>query len=155
EPGIVEAFARRMMYSVAKDHYTATDFDVYHALAFAVRDRLMERWFRTQSAYYQADAKRVYYLSLEFLLGRLLVDNVINLGALDAYTGAMRQLGYDLEALQVREWDAGLCNGGLGRLATCILDSAATLGLPFYGYGIRYEYGIFQQRFDNGFQVES
>ncbi len=155
EPGIVEAFARRMMYSVAKDHYTATDFDVYHALAYAVRYRLMERWFRTQSAYYQADSKRVYYLSLEFLLGRLLVQNVINLGALDAYTGAMRQLGYNLEALQEQEWDAGLGNGGLGRLAACIMDSAATLALPFYGYGIRYEYGIFQQRFDDGFQVES
>jgi starch phosphorylase len=144
-----------MMYSVAKDHYTATDFNVYQALAYAVRDRLMERWFRTQSAYYQADAKRVYYLSLEFLLGRLLVQNVINLGALDAYTDAMLQLGYDLEALQEREWDAGLGNGGLGRLAACIMDSAATLGLPFYGYGIRYEYGIFQQRFENGFQMEA
>ena len=155
EAGIVDAFAHRMMYSVAKDHYTATDFNVYQALAYAVRDRLMERWFRTQSAYYQADAKRVYYLSLEFLLGRLLVQNVINLGALDAYTDAMLQLGYDLEALQEREWDAGLGNGGLGRLAACIMDSAATLGLPFYGYGIRYEYGIFQQRFENGFQMEA
>jgi glucan phosphorylase len=155
ERGIVDAFAHRMMYSVAKDHYTATDFNVYQALAYAVRDRLMERWFRTQSAYYQADAKRVYYLSLEFLLGRLLVQNVINLGALDAYTDAMLQLGYDLEALQEREWDAGLGNGGLGRLAACIMDSAATLGLPFYGYGIRYEYGIFQQRFENGFQMEA
>jgi starch phosphorylase len=155
EPGIVDAFAHRMMYSVAKDHYTATDFNVYQALAYAVRDRLVERWFRTQSAYYQSDTKRVYYLSLEFLLGRLLVQNVINLGALDAYTDAMLQLGYDLEALQEQEWDAGLGNGGLGRLAACIMDSAATLALPFYGYGIRYEYGIFQQRFENGFQMEA
>src|SRR5262245_10719461 len=144
-----------MMYQVAKDAHTATDFDVFQALAFAVRDRLMERWFRTQSAYYTADVKRVYYLSLEFLMGRALVNNIVNLRARDAYTDALRQLGYDLEALQEREWDAGLGNGGLGRLAACILDSAATLGLPFYGYGIRYEYGIFQQHIRDGAQVEA
>ncbi len=144
-----------MMYTVAKDEYTAREFDVYKALAYGVRDRLMERWFRTQSAYYQADAKRVYYLSLEFLMGRALIHNVINLGARDAYLHAMQRLGYDLEALQEREWDAGLGNGGLGRLAACILDSAATLGLPFYGYGIRYEYGIFQQGIQDGAQVEA
>jgi starch phosphorylase len=155
EAGIVDAFAHRMMYSVAKDQHTATDLDVYHALAYAVRDRLMERWFRTQSAYYRADCKRVYYLSLEFLLGRALVHNVVNLGARDAYTAALRRLGYDLEALHDQEWDAGLGNGGLGRLAACILDSAATLGLPFYGYGIRYDYGIFQQRIQGGAQVEA
>jgi starch phosphorylase len=154
-PGIVDAFAQRMMYQVAKDEHTATDFDVFQALAFAVRDRLMERWFRTQSAYYVADVKRVYYLSLEFLMGRALVNNVVNLRARDAYTDALRELGYDLEALQEREWDAGLGNGGLGRLAACILDSAATLGLPFYGYGIRYEYGIFQQHIRDGAQVEA
>ena len=153
--GIVEALAHRMMYSVAKDRYTARDFDVYQALAYAVRDRLMERWFRTQSAYYQADAKRVYYLSLEFLMGRALLNNILNLGARDAYLDALQQLGYDLEALQECEWDAGLGNGGLGRLAACIMDSAATLQLPFYGYGIRYEYGIFAQRIQDGFQVEA
>ncbi|MGE0455422.1 MAG: glycogen/starch/alpha-glucan phosphorylase [Vicinamibacteria bacterium] len=154
EAGIIDAFAHRMMYSVAKDQFTASRFDVYQGIAYAVRDRLMERWFRTQSAYYRADAKRVYYLSLEFLLGRALVQNVINLGARDAYTAALRSLGYDLEALQEEEWDAGLGNGGLGRLAACIQESAATLGLPFYGYGIRYEYGIFQQRIRDGAQVE-
>jgi glycogen phosphorylase len=155
EDHIVESFAHHMMYTVAKDEHTATGFDVYKALAHAVRDRLMERWFRTQSAYYHADAKRVYYLSLEFLLGRALVHNVVNLGARDAYIGALRRLGCDLETLQELEWDAGLGNGGLGRLAACIMDSAATLGLPFYGYGIRYEYGIFQQRIADGAQVES
>jgi len=154
EAGIVDAFAHRMRYSVAKDEHTATPLDVQQALAFAVRDRLMERWFKTQSDYYVADAKRVYYLSLEFLLGRALVSNVINLGARDAYTEALRSLGYDLEALHEEEWDAGLGNGGLGRLAACILESAATLGLPVYGYGIRYEYGIFQQRIIEGSQVE-
>jgi starch phosphorylase len=153
--GITEAFAHRMMYSVAKDRYTAREFDAYQGLAYAVRDRLMERWFRTQDAYYHADAKRVYYLSLEFLLGRALLDNVLSLGAEDAYREALERLGYDLEELQEQEWDAGLGNGGLGRLAACLLESAATLGLPFYGYGIRYEYGIFQQRIRDGFQVET
>jgi len=153
--GIVESFAQRMRYSLAKDQYTATDFDVYQALAFAVRDRLMERWFRTQDAYYRADVKRVYYLSLEFLMGRALGNGILNLGAEPAYREAAARLGFELEALEEREWDAGLGNGGLGRLAACFLDSAATLGLPFYGYGIRYDYGIFRQRIVDGFQVES
>ncbi len=154
EAGIVAAFAQRMMYTVAKDVYTATDFDAYLATAYSVRDRLMERWFKTQSAYYQADAKRVYYLSLEFLMGRALLNSVVNLGARDAHVQGLRRLGYDLEALHEKEWDAGLGNGGLGRLAACILDSAATLALPFYGYGIRYEYGIFLQKIQDGAQVE-
>jgi glycogen phosphorylase len=152
--GIAESIAFKMLYLVAKDEHTATPFDVYQALAFAVRDRLVERWFATQSAYYKADAKRVYYLSLEFLMGRALVNNTINLGAKNAYIDALRDLGADLETLAEQEWDAGLGNGGLGRLAACITDSAATLGLPFYGYGIRYEYGIFTQRIVDGFQVE-
>ncbi len=155
ETGIITGFAQRMMYTVAKDSYTASDFDAYLAVAYSVRDRLMERWFKTQSAYYQADAKRVYYLSLEFLMGRALLNNVVNLGARHAHVQALRRLGYDLEALQEKEWDAGLGNGGLGRLAACILDSAATLALPFYGYGIRYDYGIFLQRIVDGAQVEA
>lgn len=153
-PRIIEAFAHRMMYSVAKEQHTASDFDVYQALAFAVRDRVMERWFRTQSTYYHQDAKRVYYLSLEFLMGRALTNNVINLGAGGAYAEAMGELGFRLEDIAEQEWDAGLGNGGLGRLAACILDAAATLELPFYGYGIRYEYGIFLQKIIDGRQVE-
>ena len=153
-PSIIDAFAHRMMYSIAKDVHTASDFNVYQALAFAVRDRLMERWFQTQSAYYLQDAKRVYYLSLEFLMGRALGNNVLNLGAGDAYAKAMGDLGYAMEDIQEQEWDAGLGNGGLGRLAACILDAAATLELPFYGYGIRYEYGIFMQRIIEGQQAE-
>lgn len=153
-PSIIDAFAHRMMYSIAKDQNTATDFDVYQALAFAVRDRVMERWFKTQSTYYHQDAKRVYYLSLEFLMGRALLNNVMNLGAQDAYTQAMQELGFRLEDLGEQEWDAGLGNGGLGRLAACILDAAATLQLPFYGYGIRYDYGIFIQKILDGRQVE-
>jgi glycogen phosphorylase len=152
---IVEQFAHRMMYSVARDEFNATDENAYQALAFAVRDRLMDRWFITQDTYYQRDVKRVYYLSLEFLLGRLLLSNIINLGANGSYDEAMKRLGLHLERLAEREADAGLGNGGLGRLAACFLDSASTLGLPFYGYGIRYEYGIFRQRIQNGQQFEA
>jgi len=153
-PSVIDAFAHRMMYSIAKDHYTASEFDVYQALAFAVRDRLMERWFKTQNTYYHQDAKRVYYLSLEFLMGRALGNNMLNLGAEDVYTRAMEDIGFRLEDIGEQEWDAGLGNGGLGRLAACILDAAATLELPFYGYGIRYEYGIFLQKILEGQQVE-
>ncbi len=161
EPGgldpdaIVDAFAHRMMYSVARDEFNATEENAYQALAYAVRDRLTDRWFRTQDRYYREDVKRVYYLSLEFLLGRLLSNAIVNLGAEGAYADAMQRLGLDLEELAEREPDAGLGNGGLGRLAACFLDSAATLGLPFYGYGIRYEYGIFRQGLRDGEQVEA
>ena len=151
---IVDAFANRMMYSVARDDFNATDLDVFHALAYAVRDRLMDRWFVTQDTYYRTDVKRVYYLSLEFLLGRLLVSNVLNLGAGPEYVEAMTRVGCVLDEVAQREADAGLGNGGLGRLAACFLDSAATLGIPFYGYGIRYEYGIFRQRIVDGAQAE-
>jgi starch phosphorylase len=152
---IVESFANQMTYQVAKDEHTATYSDVYRGLAYAVRNRMMERWFRTQSEYYERNMKRVYYLSLEFLMGRALGNNIINLGAYDQYREAMDQLGYSLEDLQEQEFDAGLGNGGLGRLAACFLESAATLGLPFYGYGIRYEYGIFRQHIVGGSQVEA
>jgi starch phosphorylase len=152
---IVESFAHRMMYSVARDEFNATTENAYHAFAYAVRDRLMDRWFRTQDRYYREDVKRVYYLSLEFLLGRLLQNSIINLGADGAYAEAARRVGYDLEELVEREPDAGLGNGGLGRLAACFLDSASTIGLPFYGYGIRYEYGIFRQFLQDGFQTEA
>lgn len=151
---LVERFTRKMMYIIGKDHYTATDFDVYRALAHTVRDQLMERWFKTQNAYYHQDVKRTYYLSLEFLMGRALGNNILNLGFENEYTKAMGEVGFRLEDLESQEWDAGLGNGGLGRLASCILDAAASLELPFYGYGIRYEYGIFQQKIQNGCQVE-
>ena len=130
-PGIVDAFAHRMMYSVAQDQFTARKFDVYQALAQTVRDRLIERWFKTQNTYYRQDVKRVYYLSLEFLMGRSLRNNILNLGAEDAYGRAMEEIGFRMEELAEQEWDAGLGNGGLGRLAACILDAAATLELPF------------------------
>ncbi|HUP63703.1 MAG TPA: glycogen/starch/alpha-glucan phosphorylase [Thermoanaerobaculia bacterium] len=153
--GVLESFGRQMTYHVVRDEYTATPFDLFKALSLAVRDQIVERWFSTQDHYYKTDAKRVYYLSLEFLLGRALMTNVINLGATEVYREAMEDLGYDFDALREEECDAGLGNGGLGRLAACFLDSAATLDIPFYGYGIRYEYGIFQQRFENGYQIET
>ena len=153
--GIVEAFAERLTYSVARAPRTATSSDVYQALAHAVRDAVMERWLATQDTYHFADPKRVYYLSMEFLTGRALLNNILNLDAHEAYRAAMERLGYRLEAIQEQEWDAGLGNGGLGRLAACLLDSAATLGLPVYAYGIRYEYGIFTQHIRDGFQVEA
>jgi len=151
---IANDFARQMMYSVAKDQHTVQPYDAYHALALAVRDRLMERWFKTQNTYYHQNVKRVYYLSLEFLMGRTLRNNILNLGTEDAYARTMEDLGFHLEDLTQQERDAGLGNGGLGRLAACILDAAATLELPFYGYGIRYEFGIFHQRIVDGAQVE-
>lgn len=152
---IIETFAHRMMYSVAKDRFTATDYDLFTGLALAVRDRLMDRWFATQKNYYETDTKRVYYLSLEFMTGRLLQTNLLNLGAEEAGRSAMARLGFDLDLLRESEEDSALGNGGLGRLAACFLDSAATLSIPFYGYGIRYEYGIFRQRIVDGAQVEA
>ena len=114
----------------------------------------MRRWIQTQQTYYKRDAKRVYYLSLEFLMGRLMENNLINLGLHGNMKAAMAELGLDLADLLAQEPDAGLGNGGLGRLAACFLDSMATLSLPAYGYGIRYEFGIFDQEIRNGYQVE-
>ncbi|KFU89528.1 Glycogen phosphorylase, brain form, partial [Chaetura pelagica] len=128
--------------------------DYYFALAHTVRDHLVGRWIRTQQHYYERDPKRIYYLSLEFYMGRTLQNTMVNLGLQNACDEAIYQLGLDLEELEEIEEDAGLGNGGLGRLAACFLDSMATLGLAAYGYGIRYEFGIFNQKIVNGWQVE-
>ncbi|ROR29583.1 glycogen/starch/alpha-glucan phosphorylase [Inmirania thermothiophila] len=151
---LAQAILERLFFTVGKDTVTATDRDWLHAAAYAVRDRLVERWMETQRSYYRRDVKRVYYLSMEFLLGRLLVSGLINLGILDEARAALRRLGIELERIRDLEPDAALGNGGLGRLAACLLDGMATLGLPGYGYGIRYEYGMFYQRIENGWQVE-
>ncbi len=148
------AYADHLQYSQGKDEHTATALDRYFAVAYAVRDRLMRRWIQTQQAYYKEDARRVYYLSLEFLLGRVLENNLLNLGAYDAMRSGLKDMGLDLADLVAQEHDAGLGNGGLGRLAACFLDSLATLSYPAYGYGIRYEFGIFDQEIRNGYQVE-
>ncbi len=151
---IKECFADHMEYSLAKDQYSATKFDNLKSLALVVRDTLVRNWIETQQAYYAHDAKRVYYLSLEFLIGRSLGNNLINTGLYENASKAVRELGNNLEDIRETEWDAGLGNGGLGRLAACFMDSMATLQLPAYGYGIRYEYGIFFQQIVNGYQVE-
>jgi len=151
---IKRSLANHLTYSVAKDTITATDRDWFHSLAHVVRDRLIERWMETMRRYYQVDAKRVYYLSLEFLIGRTLSNSLLNLGFYEECERALRELGLELEDLSTLEFDAALGNGGLGRLAACFLDSMATLNLPGYGYGIRYEYGMFTQRIENGQQVE-
>jgi starch phosphorylase len=149
------SFGDNLTFALAKDKYSATDRDYFDSLALTVRDRLVERWIKTQQAYYHSDAKRVYYLSLEFLIGRLLGNNLMNLQMEEAAKDAMIDLGLDLERLEDYEWDAGLGNGGLGRLAACFLDSMATMELPAYGYGIRYDYGIFSQKIQGGQQVET
>lgn len=149
------SFSNHLKYSLAKDEYTATNRDCYTSIAMTVRDHLVEKWIETQQTYYKTDAKRIYYLSLEFLIGRTLGNSLINLALLENTYKALQELGYKMEDLQEIEFDAGLGNGGLGRLAACFMDSMATLGLPAYGFGIRYEYGIFFQKIIDGYQVET
>ncbi|MGO9411050.1 MAG: glycogen/starch/alpha-glucan phosphorylase [Spirochaetia bacterium] len=152
---LAEAYLHNRKYALAKDEYSATARDNFNSLALAVRDRLIERWMTTQQSYYQNDSKRVYYLSLEFLMGRTLGNALLNLGLTASAHTALHKLGCRLEDLEGLEHDAGLGNGGLGRLAACLMDSMATLGVPAYGYGLRYEYGIFFQRLRGGRQEET
>jgi starch phosphorylase len=153
--GIKESFSSNLQYGLAKDRFTATSHDNFMALGIALRDRLVERWIQTQQRYHTKNLKRVYYLSLEFLIGRLLGNYTLNLGLWDQTQKALEEFGLNLEEVRNEEVDAGLGNGGLGRLAACFLDSMATLGIPAHGYGIRYDYGIFNQKIINGYQVES
>lgn len=151
----INTVVKRLLYTLSKDKYAATARDYFLSTAYAVKDHLVARWTKTQQEYYHQDAKRVYYLSMEFLMGRTLGNNLINLGLYDECAESLAEAGLNLEDLCELEADAGLGNGGLGRLAAGFLDSMATLQLPAYGYGIRYEYGIFFQRIRDGYQVET
>jgi len=152
--GFQDAILRHLSYTIGKDAGHATLHDWRMALSFAVRDRIVDSWFASTRTSYEAGAKRVYYLSMEFLIGRLLGDAIVNL-RLDAEArAAIEGLGLDFDTVLHDEPDAALGNGGLGRLAACFLESLSSLGCPAMGYGIRYEHGLFRQRFDQGRQVE-
>ncbi len=145
---------RHLEFSLGKDLPHAHVYDLRMALSLAVRDRIITPWFASTRATYAARGKRVYYLSMEFLIGRLLEDAIVNLGLRDEARAVCESCGFDYHSILADEPDAALGNGGLGRLAACFLDSMSTLGCPGHGYGIRYEHGLFQQRFENGVQIE-
>ena len=144
----------KLTYQVGKTPAAASTRDWFLATALAVRDDITDHWFESTRQSYESGAKRVYYLSLEFLIGRLLADAIGNLGITEAIREALAQEGVDLEALRNEEPDAALGNGGLGRLAACFMESMATLGIAAYGYGIRYEQGLFRQVIQDGIQQE-
>jgi starch phosphorylase len=149
------AVANKLIYGVGKDPVAASQDDWLNATSQAVRDQLVERWMMTTRANYAQDLKRVYYLSMEFLIGRTFTNALLAVDLYDTVREALADFGVDMDALAEREPDAALGNGGLGRLAACFLDSMATLGVPGMGYGIRYEYGMFRQRIVDGQQVET
>ncbi len=148
------AILNKLTYSVGKRRAVATERDWLIATAFALRDQIVDRWLAGIDAAYQKGSKRVYYLSLEFLIGRLLFDNLNNMNKLDTMRAALAGLDVDLDKLRALEPDAALGNGGLGRLAACFMESMATLDVPAHGYGIRYEHGLFRQVMKNGWQQE-
>ncbi len=148
------AIVAKLTYTVGKDPAHAQPHDWFMATAYAVRDRIIDRWMETTRRTYEESRKRVYYLSVEFLIGRLLFDALSNLDGVEPVREALADLGVDLDDLRALEPDAALGNGGLGRLAACFMDSLATLGVAAYGYGIRYEHGLFKQQIWDGFQHE-
>lgn len=154
QDSIRESILNYLEHVRIRDQYSARELDLFHSVASAVRARLADRWHDTRQRHWESGVKRVYYLSMEYLPGRLLRDALQNLGMLEQTREAVASLGYDLDALFEVEEDPGLGNGGLGRLASCFLDSMATLGIAGTGYGIRYDYGIFRQLLENGRQVE-
>ncbi len=147
-------FFEHLEYTLVKDKKTVTTQDTYMALAYAIRDKLVHKYIRTKNEYNKRDAKRVYYLSMEFLMGRLLGNTLMNLFEFKKCNETLKEIGYDLEKIRDIEPDMGLGNGGLGRLAACFLDSMATLQIPGHGYTLRYEHGIFRQKIVNGEQHE-
>ncbi len=156
-PGEVEfrdAILRHLKSTFARDTTTATKNDWWLATCMAARDLMLERYIATQAVHSSKNVRRVYYLSLEYLMGRVLSNNLVNMRVRKAATAALKSLGQDLETIADEEADMGLGNGGLGRLAACFLDSMATMDIPAIGYGIHYEFGLFRQTFDHGRQVE-
>src|SRR5947207_3440239 len=151
---IARSFPDNLAYPQARFPALATQNDNYMALAYSVRDRLLHRWINTARTYFELRSRTVCYLSAEFLMGPQLGNNLVNLGIYDQVRKAIQDSGLDLEALLEQEEEPGLGNGGLGRLAACFLDSMATLGIPCIGYGIRYEFGIFDQALRDGWQLE-
>lgn len=149
-----QAFQEHLFHALGRFPATATANDRYLALAYTVRDHILDRWVRTSETYYRKKVRTVCYLSAEFLIGPHLGNNLVNLGSFESTREAMQDLGLDLDALLDQEAEPGLGNGGLGRLAACYLDSLATLQIPAIGYGIRYEFGIFEQQIRDGWQVE-
>lgn len=152
---IVQRFVDHLKYDQGKDRYSATSLDCYISFAAAIKDILLDNWLQTQPAEYALNRKRVYYLSMEYLIGRSLGNAILNLDLWGSAQKVVSAMGYDLSMLRELEWDAGLGNGGLGRLAACFLDSMSNLKIPVYGYGIRYEYGIFFQHIEAHEQVET
>jgi starch phosphorylase len=150
-----KGFLNNLEYNLAKDKFSLTQYDQFLSMSYTIRERLIERWIASRQQYHTNNVKRVYYLSMEFLLGRLLADNTMNLKLTEECTEAARELGLSFEEMLDQEHDAGLGNGGLGRLAACYLDSMASLKLPAVGYGIRYDFGIFNQKIINGNQHET
>lgn len=149
-----DSICRHAKYSLGKAWRDLSPVDLFTAVALSVRDRMVDRFLETQERYRQQDPKRLYYLSLEFLIGQSLGSNLHNLRIRELYRQALHNLGAELKAVEESETDAALGNGGLGRLAACFLESLATLGMPGYGYGINYEYGLFKQEINNGYQQE-
>ncbi|KAF0483239.1 glycosyl transferase [Gigaspora margarita] len=148
------SFVRHVTTTLARSVYNIDNFSAYQATAHTVRDQLIKQWNETQQSHTEADPKRVYYLSLEFLLGRSLDNALLNLGLKENFGEGVKDLGFRMEDVLDEEVDAALGNGGLGRLAACYMDSLASLDYPAWGYGLRYTYGIFQQRLNDGYQVE-
>lgn len=151
---IKENIIHHLMSFQGRDPERSGAQDVYRALAYTMRDLMVQKWISTQKTFYAQEKKRVYYLSLEFLIGRSLGNSMTNLGIFQDAKQAVEELGFDMSEIRDQEEDAALGNGGLGRLAACFMDSIATLKIPAYGYGIRYEYGLFFQKLVDGYQVE-
>jgi starch phosphorylase len=151
---LIADFKHYYSHRLGRDENCRSVHYAYQALSLAISDRLVERWKQTYNTYRDSDCKKAYYLSMEFLMGRSLSNAMLNLGVDDVAKKALYEVGIELEELLDSEPDAGLGNGGLGRLAACFIDSCATLQLPVTGYGLRYEYGMFSQHIVNGEQIE-